>query len=278
MSSGPKTQTSTQKTEPWSAQQPHYKNIFNQAKSLYNSGSLQPKAYDGQAIASQSQDTLSAMDQIRDRSQNATITPAAQDLTTQTLRGDYLDATQNPGFQQALNDAKTAYSTGTAAQTDAAAARSGAFGGSAHKEFVGQNQKAYADSLNRIAGDLYNQERSRQTQALALAPTINAAGYHDSDRLANVGAADEAYRQANIDEDIRNYYINQDVPYNALQRYSGLIGGNLGQTSTLSQPLNRNKASGILGGAASGASIGSAFGPWGALIGGVGGGAIGAAG
>jgi hypothetical protein len=267
--------TSTQKNDPWIGQQPYYNDIFNQSRDLYSSGQLNSKPYQGQQIASQAPDTLAAQEMVRNNAANQSINSAANQLTTDTLGGKYLDPTTNPGWQQGLTDIKRAYATGTAAQTDAAAAKSGAYGGSAYNELVGQNQRSYADSLNNFAGNLYNQERNNQLGVLGQSPQINAANYYGAGQLANVGATNENYQQDLINQAINDFNINQNAPYDALQKYSGLIGGNLGSSSTSTSPIYRNRSGSALGGAAAGASAGSAFGPWGAAIGGIGGGALG---
>lgn len=262
-SNQPSSTTTTQNTAPWEAQQPYYRDVFSQAQNLYNSNKLAPTAYPGQQVANQSPDTLAAMNSVRNTANNATLAPSANQLATDTINGKYLDVTQNPGWQQGLADIKRAYSTGTAAQTDAAAARSGAYGGSAYKELVGQNNRSYADALNKFAGDIYNDERARQTQTLALSPSINAGNYADAAQLGNVGAMNEGYNQDLINSAIQNYNINQSAPYTALSNYQGLIGGNLGGTgySTSSTPFYKNQLSSALGGSLAGAGLGLSLAP-----------------
>jgi len=232
MAKGGGSTTQTTKTEPWEGQQDYYKQIFGEAQRLYNAGGLAPKAYEGQTIAGLTPEQQQAQQMI---TQNATGNPLignAQGLANRTIAGDYLDVTKNPGFSQGLADIKKAYSTGTAAQTDAAAARGGAFGGSAYNELVGQNNRAYGDSLNKFAGDIYNTERGRQEAAMQFSPVLNQAGYYNADRLSGVGAENQALNQAQINSDIEKFNLRNQSPISALQYYQGLIGGNLGGTTT----------------------------------------------
>lgn len=266
---GQKSTTTTQSTAPWSGQQPYYSDIFNQSQNAYNQGNLTPVAYGGQMVADQSPYTLGAQNMIANQASGVSpITQGANQLAADTLAGNYLDPTKNPGWDQALTDIRRAYGTGTAASTDAAAAAKGAYGGSAYKELTGINNRQFADSLNQLAGNIYGQERQNQNQVLSMSPNLNAANYYGANQLLGIGSQNEAYNQDLINADINRFNINQDADYNALTRYAGLIGGNLGSTSTSTTPIYRNQAAGALGGAAAGAGTGFMIGgPMGAGIG-----------
>lgn len=269
--------TSTQKTEPWEGQQPFYKEIFGQAQDLYTGGELTPEAYQGQTIAPQSDYTTQSREAIANKAlAGSPVTNNAQTLASDTLSGKYLDITKNPALAPGLKSISDAYSKGTAAQTDAAAARSGAYGGSAYKELVGDNSQRFSDSLNSFAGNIYNQERGLQNNALAMSPSINAAGYSDLDRLGGVGASEDAFQQNLINADIEKFNIEDQGPYSALQRYSGLIGGNLGGTTTATSPYFGSNGVGTGLGTAAGTGLGYMFGgPIGGMMGGSIGGSLG---
>lgn len=159
-------------------------------------------------------------------------------------------------------------------------------------------------------GGLMSQERDRQLQALQAAPGIGLMGINalhgmesqqegmDLNRaLALSGMegqnfsqgmqkTDAMYRMGNEHQnwlqgglDIQR--LNQMNPVVAQQMLiaasQGIPWGQmLGQTSTGTQDLYRNRGAGALGGAASGAATGSMFGPWGTAIGAIGGGLLGA--
>ncbi len=236
--------TSTSSTEPWSVQQPFYKQIFGDAQNLYNQGKLSPNSYPGSQVAPQSQATLMARQGILDRAGvGSTLNDNAYNLTSDTLGGKYLDITQNPSWQQGLDDISKAFARGTAAQTDSAAARSGGYGGSAYNELVGINNRALGNALTDYAGNLYNQERNRQTQALGLAPSIDQLGYSDLNRIAGVGSQDEAYQQKLINDAVNKY----SAPAQNLEAFKSIIGAPLGQTTTNTQTYNNNPLGNILG-------------------------------
>lgn len=100
-----------------------------------------------------------------------------------------------------------------------------------------------------VLADLSNRDRSRRLQAAGQLPQIGLA---DSQILQNVGQERRNLRQQQIDR-----------PISALQ---GLIGVSQGAAPTSSllgsqstQPLNRNVAGNVLGGAATGVGIGGAL-------------------
>jgi hypothetical protein len=271
--------TTVTKSDPWEGQQPYLKEQFGKAQELYSSGKLAPSYYPGSTVAEQSGDTLMAQNLTRQRALTGSpITNAANQNITATLRGDYLDPRTNPGYQQTLDDLKSNYATGTAAQTDAMAARGGAFGGSAHQEMMQRNNRAFADSLNKTAGDMYTAERSNQLRAGLLAPSIADADYNDINRLGAIGADNENYRQQQINSNIDRYNTNANKDALALQRYIELTQGNYGGTSsgTATGPTQyRNWGAGALGGALTGAKIGSAIPGIGTGLGAIGGGLLG---
>lgn len=224
-------------------------------------GGFNLKYFPGDTIADQSPDTLAAQDMIRQRAMNGSDTMnSAKGLLNQTLNGDFLDISKAPGFQQGLEDIKKAYTTGTAAQTDAAFNRSGAYGGTAYDETKQMQNKAYGDSLNKFGGDMYQAERQKQMQGLLFAPQMANQDYFDAQQLSGLGAQQEDYAQGQINEDINRFNFDQNSPINALQMYQNLISGNYGSTSTGTQPYYSNRGAGMLGGALTGASLGGTYG------------------
>lgn len=118
-------------------------------------------------------------------------------------------------------------------------------------------------------GGLLSDERSRQLNAAGQLPGIGLLG---ADVLQNIGGQQQQLNQSNI-----------NAPLNAQQMLLAAASGMpqfnalLGQsgTSTGTEPIYRNKGAGALGGALTGAQLGSYFGPMGTGIGAVGGGLLG---
>ena len=118
----------------------------------------------------------------------------------------------------------------------------------------------------------YSQAAGQQNTAAAFgAPS--AAGIQ-----VNAGGQQQALNQNVINDQIARYNYGQTQPYNLLDWYNGVLAGAPGGTSTLTTPYFTQRTGGFggaLSGAVSGAGLGSMFGPWGAGIGGIGGGLLG---
>lgn len=248
--------TTTTKSDPWSGQQPYLSQQFGQAQNLYDTGQLAPQYFPGQTIAAPSGQTSQAITDLTNQSnssQAADLANANIGQVTDTLNGKYLDPSTNPYFKGTLNNIADAYARGTGAQTDAAFNRAGSYGGSAYTETTGANNKAFADSLNDLGNTQYQQGRTNQLQASALAPQANSLPYSNIAQLANAGSTLDQYNQNLINSNIQKYNYNSNLPYNSLANYIGLTGGSYGGTTTQTTPYYQNTAANTLGGAISGA-------------------------
>jgi hypothetical protein len=171
------------------------------------------------------------------------------------------------------------------------ATKAGAFGGSRHgvasgvasadiakglgQQIAGLQHQGYNDAMGRAAG-LANLGLSGQQQALgALGYQSDLLGQQNrlSGQLYGMGNDRRMLGQQQLDVNRRNFNEARDWDirnFDIMRGASQLPGG-----STQSQPLYNNGAAGFLGGAATGAGIGSmAGGPLGAGIGAVGGGVL----
>lgn len=298
--------TTTTKADPWSGQQPYLTQVFGGASNTYNQQSANPASSVAGFTPAQQQ-AMGATQGIANGTNfgfSPTVNNANGNYTTNLLNGQYLNANpgsgafskfanggmmSNPyqtGAVNAANDAITrSYQTATAPQTASAFEGAGRYGSGAYGNAVSQNQQDLATQLgntdasmlsgmyqqnmqNMMAGaqglsQNYNVASQQQLAGSSNAPnvvnSINAAGTN----LYNMGGNQQALEQAQI-----------NAPWTLLNNYSNLIQGNYGGTT--STPYYQNQAAGALGGAASGAAIGSTFGPWGTAIGAVGGGLMGA--
>lgn len=140
----------------------------------------------------------------------------------------------------------------------------------------GANQSAFSNYMNRLLG--------AGSQAAQIGLQNRQANVADINNLMQFGNAqqDTATRQAQAR--YQEFLRMQGLPYQALQTY----GNTLAQvpynrsTSTTGMSMGPiqndqgNPLMGGLGGALSGAKLGSSFGPWGTAIGAIGGGLLGA--
>lgn len=255
-SSGPDTITQTSKVE-----LPAWAQAYSQgaAGKAYTQLQKPYEQYPSQRISELTPQQTQGLSLTEQYAQNNPITPAAQNLSTSTLRGDYLSPETNPAWQSMSDQIAKAYRYGVAPQTDAAFTRANAFGqdNSAYNQQVLTNQEGLATGLSNLAGQLYLGERDNQNKALALAPAINQLGYGDAQSLIGVGDAYRQYNQDLLNLGYQNWAEKQQYPWTQLSNFSNLMPALLGnQGTTISQGPNPNQTS-PLAGAAGGALLGA---------------------
>jgi len=214
--------TSSGSSAPWEGLQPYLQDLMWRSQGASNS---------------QNPNTVTGQGMIANRAmQGSPLTGASQNQLLSTINGDYLNPGTNPAWAPMSKAITDAYQTGTAAQTDAAFNRAGAFGlgNSAYEQQVGRNQESLGNSLSTLAGNIYGQERQNQMGGVAMAPGIAQSQYADADRLNQLG---------------------QEQTWGPLFNYQKLISGQGGGTSTTSQPLYSNPANAALGGAMVGSQL-----------------------
>lgn len=228
--------TSTTNTDmgPWSAQQPYLKFGFNQAQALYNQG---PQTYyPGQTVAAPSANTLAAQNATAQRALNGSpVMSSADNYLQNVLNGSYLSA-GNPYFQSMISQIGQSLQPQTSSGFEAA----GRYGS-------GAQAAAFADALTQQAGQLayqnYGAERQNQAQSLAMAPTLANQDYTDLGHLAQVGVAQDQYKQSLINENVDRYNFNQQAPYVNLANYMKAVQGNYGSSGTQTTSQNSQQTS-----------------------------------
>lgn len=263
-SGGSTIQTTTQSNTPFNSSYLNYG--FDQAKNLYQQGT--PQYFPGSTVVPFSNQTQQALNQTENlANQSSPIISGAQNNLGATLNGDFLSG-GNPYFSQMMDK----IGGDVRQRMDSQFAGAGRYGSGAHAN-------ATADALTQAAGTLgyqnYADERSKQMQAQALAPSAYSLGFAPAQQLANVGAAYEGQASSNLQDQINRYNFNQQAPYDNLSRYMAMVaGGNAGGQTVTQAPLYRNQASSALGGALGGAALGQMTG-LGAGYGAIGGGLLG---
>lgn len=269
---------STTKMEPADEVKPYLAPYLNQASQVAN----QPyETYQGQRIANLTPEQYmgagltSAQALNGFQGQNDAFSNYAA-----TMRGDFMNPDSNPWLaanaQKAMGDITNAYRSGTKPQTDAAASRAGAFGGSAWQQMVGNNERTLGDSLGNAANQFYGQnymnERNNQMQGLGMLPQMQNVGYTDAAKLMGVGDNFRQYQQDLLNtnysdwQEAQNYPTRQlDIMGNALRATMGAGGST---TTSQSGGYKPSPFAGALGGGMAGYAMG---GLPGAAIGGLGG-------
>ena len=117
------------------------------------------------------------------------------------------------------------------------------------------------------------QDLARRMQGAQLAPQFADLDYQGAERLAAVGGAREQQAQAELQDSVNRYNFDQNVDAQKLRDYMALIGGGTVGSQSI-QPVFRNPLASGLGGAMSGAQLGSMAG-FNPMYGAIGGGLLG---
>lgn len=289
-SSQPSSQVVTQSIDP--AMQPYISYGLSEAQKLYQTPGT-PSYYPGQGYVGPSQATQQALQYGATRAtQGNPLLPQAQQTASQmqntfnpatgmmqaTASGDYLSG--NPFFSGAF-DAATRQAQSQfqdqIQQVSSQTSKAGRYGSNAMGQLQDRATGTYAGALTDTAGKLayqnYDAERSRQEAAQAnignlfgadferqlraaqMSPALAQADYGDIDRLYQTGQAQESYQQAALADAMQRYQFGQNQPAAKLQSFlSAAYGAPMGQQTT--QPIYRNQAANIFGGAALGGALG----------------------
>lgn len=114
----------------------------------------------------------------------------------------------------------------------------------------------------QAASTLGGQQLSALNNALPLA----REDYFDIAQLGGVGSQVEQQAQNIIQDQMNRYNFAQEAPYASLDRFISQISGMpMGQQTSSTQPVFRNTAGGLLGGALTGGTLFGAGGPLAAL-------------
>ncbi len=246
-----------QKSDPWSGQQPYLTGsggnpgLFPEAANLYSNNPLE--FYPGQTYAGMAPETEMALSAQSNRAINGSpINAAAQGELTNTLSGQYLDASQNPYLMPMADNILAKVLPGINSRFAQSGRGVSGLGARAAAEGA-------TDALGTQAFNNYNAERTRQMQAMMFAPEMANQDYTDFQKLQEVGNVREDLQQQGINEDMQRYQFQNMEPYQRLGLYNQLIQGNYGgQTTTAQTQPRRSIGAGAVGGAALGGAAGYA--------------------
>tara|TARA_R100000805_G_C3614365_1_gene115515 strand:+ start:968 stop:1777 length:810 start_codon:yes stop_codon:yes gene_type:complete len=262
--SNPSNVTTTTSAEPSEFVRPYLSQAFDQAQNLFESSV--PNYYPNQTYADFSPETQTAQQLATLRALNNPLLGSAQGEINNILQGNYLSPTSNPYLQGLYNQMAGDVTAGVQSQFS----KAGRLGSAA-------NQQVLAEELGQLANQVYapnyQMERQNMMAATQLAPQLAQADYQDIQALAGVGQQKESQQMAQIQDAINRFDFEQQKPYYKLREYLASIGSPYAQTVSQTQPVFRNQAAGLLGGAMQGYQLGQNFGMGG--LGAIGGGLLG---
>ncbi|HEX9465663.1 MAG TPA: hypothetical protein VGB82_23930 [Alphaproteobacteria bacterium] len=117
------------------------------------------------------------------------------------------------------------------------------------------------DALGNIAAQMYEAERNNQLKAAGLAPQTQGLQYQNIGAISDAGAQLQNQQQQQINDAVARWNYQQQLPYQQLNNYAALVGGNYGGTTTVQQPYFTNPTGNALSGAVGGGLLGGMLGP-----------------
>ena len=271
MSKGSGSNTTTQKADPWSGQQPYLTDLYAKAQRLPTQ-----QFFPGQTFATPSDLTYTA-EQLAEQAalgpqttiagsiipsiQEQLMSPAqrfSDPLLQESLRAGLrpMEESASRLLQQARRDATGAGQLGGTRQ------------GILESEVLKDLLTKQSDVASRLYGDVYGQTLAAQGRGLGLAPTAMQSIMSPSATLANIAAAQTARAQQPIDEAMQRFAFEQAAPGQALSQYSNIAGGTIIPGTQMTTGAGA-QGPGALAGALGGAGLGAALMPS-ATIGGAG--------
>lgn len=227
-----------QTQSPWAPAQPLLKEGLNRAMELFKSGELTPSPY-GNRLATESPWTVDARQMMANQALAGSPTvPGSINAYNSFVNGDpYRDL-------QAVEDQALARAVPAAAGYFE---NSGMLNSSAAARGIGE---AAAGAIAPLKFGAWSDERNRALSALGMAPMMADLPYSDATKLAAVGMSEDARKQAELSEQVRQYYETEDNDYENLARLSSIglgFGGAGGSTAGRSTAGEDPGAMGTIG-------------------------------
>jgi hypothetical protein len=209
-----------------------------------------PEQFPGQTVVPFAPQTEQALGLLEQRALGGSpVTQAAQDLTTSTLRGDFLGG--NPFLDGQIQRA-----------LDLSRGQLLSEFGSSGRDVRGPDLAAFrGEQVNNLVNDFmfrnFDAERGRQQAALSSAIPLAREDFFDIGQLANVGTTVEGQAQNIVDDRRRRFDFEQARPEAALDQFITRLAGNpFSGFAQQSQPVFNNPFLAGLGGAGLGAQLG----------------------
>lgn len=271
-------------------QQPYLENLYGRAQGIGGS-TYTPFGQSTKAAANPWQ--TSSWERTYNRGmQGAPEVSAARGQLTDTINGGGFSANpylqgENPYLQSTidstLGDITRNYNMTVRPAMGTAQVRSGSFGNSGLAEMQAEQERNLASELGRASSNLrfgdyrnrsqlYDNERNRQMQAAAYAPSFANVDYADLQAMQQAGNALQGQQQSELTSNYNQYLDAREFPYRNLAAQSQAMGVGGGASETYKQSTGANALGGALAGWQLGSQIGgsnSNGGLWGAIGGGL---------
>ena len=236
-------QRTTTNTEPPAFQKPYIERGYETAQQLFET----PRSfYEGSTVVPFADQTVAGMNLMENRARaGSPLVTAAQNLTADTMAGNYLNPDSNPYLSNAMDAAtrpmREAFTQDTMPAIDAAFSRAGRYGSGLQGNMQARASEDYLQALgdvgSRLAYSNYGDERGRQVAASTAAPAMAELDYSDPARLINIGASYEDMAARQLQEDVDRQRFGEEEARIRLSEYMPLITGGSFNTQTTDQPV-----------------------------------------
>ncbi len=257
----------TSKTEPWGPAQPYLRDILGDAETAYG----QPRSFfPAQTFAPMTPQEQQGLGQQYAYAQGLMPFQVGQAQGAWQSALGAPDVANNPYVQGQIDAVQNRLNRNLQENlmpsAGDAALRAGGYGGSRQgiAEGIAQRgtQEAIGDAARRIQGQAYGQGLQAQQGALGMAGNVLGLGLLPGQTGINIGQQMRGEAQRYLDESMARQAFGQDVPWDQLSRYGGIVQplAGLGGTASSMNPYKSNPIASAMGGAMSGGALGKQLG------------------
>lgn len=186
-------------------------------------GNTPYQAYTGQGVADLNGYQNVALNQIAGQSQNNAIQQQSESALSSML-GDQTNPYLDGLVQKAQDSVKSNFNTNQV--------NSGSFGNSGVQQTLAQG---LGDVATQMYGNAYNTNQANKLQALGLQSGVQNSAYTNANQLLNAGNMVQNNAQDQLDFNYQQYLNQQDYPLKQMQALTGVLGQNMGSTTTTTQ-------------------------------------------
>lgn len=186
-------------------------------------GNTPYQAYTGQGVADLNGYQNVALNQIAGQSQNNAIQQQSESALSSML-GDQTNPYLDGLVQKAQDSVKSNFNTNQV--------NSGSFGNSGVQQTLAQG---LGDVATQMYGNAYNTNQANKLQALGLQSGVQNSAYTNANQLLNAGNTVQNNTQDQLDFNYQQYLNQQDYPLKQMQALTGVLGQNMGSTTTTTQ-------------------------------------------
>lgn len=188
-------------------------------------GNTPYQAYGGQGVADLNAMQQAAMGLTAERALNGSQTiNNAEGALNQFIQGGNTNPYLDSMVQRAQDSVKSNFNT--------AQINSGSFGNSGLQQSLA---RGLGDVSSQMYGQAYDTDRNRQMQAIGQAQQFGNQAYQDASQLFGMGQQAQNNTQDKLDFGYQQYLNAQDYPLKQMQALTGVLGQNMGSTTTTTQ-------------------------------------------